>query len=189
MGPVCSLGRSSGIPALGPTSARVQDPLIIPGLPGANLPSGARPALNAWPYTDLPGGEAAVPFDGTEIAPPAAPPYGLWGVGSVVRDFLFDEGIDLRTDFSQSSREPPAAALRETFPYGLKFDYFGTVEGEKLFGWDGLFINLHGESRFGQSINRDVGSLVPANFAPESLSRRGNRPAGHQLAGRAVPGT
>ena len=28
-------------------------------------------------------------------------------------------------------------------------------------------MNLHGESRFGQSINRDVGSLVPANFALE----------------------
>jgi porin len=28
-------------------------------------------------------------------------------------------------------------------------------------------VNLHGESRFGQSINGDVGSLVPANFALE----------------------
>ena len=60
-----------------------------------------------------------------------------------------------------------SGGLRQTFPYGLKFDYFGTIEGEKLFGWEGLFVNLHGESRFGQSINRDVGSLVPANFALE----------------------
>src|SRR5262249_23619011 len=43
----------------------------------------------------------------------------------------------------------------------------GTIEAEKLVDWKGLFINLHGESRFGQSINRDVGSLVPANFALE----------------------
>ena len=161
------LGGVLGFLALGPTSARAQDPLIIPGLPGANLPSGARPALNAWPYTDLPGGEAAAPFDGTEIAPPAAPPYGVTGSWFGARDFLFDEGIDLRTDFSQFFQGTASGGLRQTFPYGLKFDYFGTVEGEKLFGWDGLFINLHGESRFGQSINRDVGSLVPANFALE----------------------
>ena len=31
----------------------------------------------------------------------------------------------------------------------------------------GLFVNLHGESRFGQSVNRDAGSLIPANFALE----------------------
>ena len=60
-----------------------------------------------------------------------------------------------------------SGGLRQTFPYGLKFDYFGTIEGEKLLGWEGLFVNLHGESRFGQSVNRDVGSLVPANFALE----------------------
>ena len=60
-----------------------------------------------------------------------------------------------------------SGGLRQTFPYGLKFDYFGTIEAEKLFGWEGLFINLHGESRFGQSVNRDTGSLIPANFALE----------------------
>ena len=60
-----------------------------------------------------------------------------------------------------------SGGLRQTFPYGLKFDYFGTIEAEKLFGWEGLFVNLHGESRFGQSVNRDVGSLIPANFALE----------------------
>ena len=60
-----------------------------------------------------------------------------------------------------------SGGLRQTFPYGLKFDYFATIEGEKLLGWDGLFVNLHAESRFGQSINRDVGSLIPANFALE----------------------
>ena len=60
-----------------------------------------------------------------------------------------------------------SGGLRQTFPYGLKFDYFGTIEAEKLLGWEGLFVNLHGESRFGESINRDVGSLVPANFALE----------------------
>ena len=83
------------------------------------------------------------------------------------RDALFDEGIDLRTNLSQFYQGVTSGGLRQTFPYGLKFDYFGTIEVEKLVGWEGLFVNLHGESRFGQSVNRDVGSLVPANFALE----------------------
>ena len=92
---------------------------------------------------------------------------GLTGNWFGARDALFDEGIDLRTNLSQFYQGVTSGGLRQTFPYGLKFDYFGTIEAEKLFGWEGLFVNLHGESRFGQSINRDVGSLIPANFALE----------------------
>ena len=170
-----------GLLTLCPTPAVAQDPVIIPGLPGANLPAGARPAPTAWPYTDLPGGKAATPIDKTatpadtteaptettESPPPAAPPYGLTGSWFGARDSLFDTGIDLRTDLSQFYQGTTSGGLRQTFPYGLKFDYFGTMEAEKLFGWEGMFINLHGESRFGESINQDVGSLVPANFALE----------------------
>ncbi len=170
-----------GLLTLCPIPAAAQDPVIIPGLPGRNLPAGARPAPTAWPYTDLPGGKAstptdttaaptdttATPTDTTEHPPPAAPPYGVTGGWFGARDFLFDEGIDLRTDLSQFYQGTTSGGLRQTFPYGLKFDYFGTIEAEKLVGWEGLFVNLHGESRFGQSINRDVGSLIPANFALE----------------------
>ena len=156
-----------GLLILSATQAGAQDPVIIPGLPGAGLQAGARPAPTAWPYSDLPGWTAATSTDEIESPPPAAPPYGLtrnWFGG---RDALFDEGIDLRTNLSQFYQGVTGGGLRQSFPYGLKFDYFGTIEAEKLFGWEGLFVNLHGESRFGESINRDVGSLVPANFALE----------------------
>ena len=161
---------------LSPTRVAAQDPVIIPGLPGASLPAGARPAPTSWPYTDLPGGKADATTDRhdrrgtddtTESPPPAAPPYGLTGSWFGARDALFDAGIDLRTNLSQFYQGVTSGGLRQTFPYGLKFDYFGTIEAEKLLGWEGLFVNLHGESRFGQSVNRDVGSLIPANFALE----------------------
>ena len=84
-----------------------------------------------------------------------------------MRDALFDEGIDLRTNLSQFYQGVTGGGLRQAFPYGLKFDYFGTIEFEKLIGWEGLFVNLHGESRFGQSVNPYVGSMIPANFALE----------------------
>ncbi len=147
--------------------ADAQSPVIIPGLPGANLQSGARPPLTAWPYSDLPGGTLATSADSLDIPEPDIPPYGITGDWLGARDALFDMGIDLRTNLSQFYQGVTSGGLRQAFPYGLKFDYFGTIEGEKLIGWDGLFVNLHGESRFGQSVNRDVGSLVPANFALE----------------------
>ena len=124
------------------------------------------PRTTAWPYSDLPGGKAATPPDTTDTTP-AAPPFGLTGNWLGPRDALFDEGIDLRTNLSQFYQGVTGGGLRQGFRYGLKFDYFGTVEAEKLFGWEGLFVNLHGESRFGQSVNRDVGALLPANFALE----------------------
>ena len=169
------------VATLSATRVAAQVPVIIPGLPGANLPAGARPAPTLWPYTDLPGGKGTTSTDkaattadtteapdNTEESPaPTALPYGLTGDWFGARDALFDAGIDLRTNLSQFYQGVASGGLRQTFPYGLKFDYFGTIEGEKLLGWDGLFVNLHAESRFGQSINRDVGSLIPANFALE----------------------
>ena len=156
-----------GLLILSSGRADAQSPVIIPGLPGASLQAGARPPKTAWPYSDLPGGSLATPDDSPDNPEPAVPPFGITGDWLGARDALFDAGIDLRTNLSQFYQGVTSGGLRQAFPYGLKFDYFATIEGEKLVGWEGLFVNLHGESRFGQSVNRDVGSLVPANFALE----------------------
>ncbi|WP_406698117.1 carbohydrate porin [Singulisphaera sp. Ch08] len=153
--------------ALSSTRAQAQNAVIIPGLPGANLPAGARPVPTAWPYSDLPGGRSATTTETTESPTPAASSSLLMGNWFGARDALFEKGIDLRTNLSQFYQGVTRGGLRQSFPYGLKLDYFGTIEAEKLFGWEGLFLNLHGESRFGQSVNRDTGSLIPANFALE----------------------
>jgi porin len=166
-GQVAIVPKVLGLLILSATRADAQSPVIIPGLPGANLQAGARPPLTAWPYSDLPGGNVAMPDDSPDYQEPAIPTFGFTGDWLGARDALFDAGIDLRTNLSQFYQGVTSGGLRQTFPYGLKFDYFGTIEAEKLFDWEGLFVNLHGESRFGQSINHDVGSLVPANFALE----------------------
>ncbi len=166
-----------GLLILSAGRADAQSPVIIPGLPGAGLQAGPRPLLTSWPYSDLPGGDVAKADDSSDDTQPAIPPYGITGDWLGARDALFDAGIDLRTNFSQFYQGVTSGGLRQTFPYGLKFDYFGTIEGEKLFGWDGLFVNLHGESRFGQSVNRDVGSLIPANFALEFPKPEGSASA------------
>jgi porin len=155
------------------------------------LQAGTRPSPTAWPYTDLPGGKAAKPTDTTqppadtaqsptddlENPPPAPPPYGITGDWFGARNTLFDKGLDFRTDLTQFYQGVTSGGLDQTFLYGLKFDYFATIEAEKLVDWKGLFINLHGESRFGPSINRDVGSLIPANFALEFPRPEGSETA------------
>ncbi len=161
----------------GRVEAQSPGPVIIPGLPGAGLQAGARPATTAWPYTDLPGGKAMAPSDETEIAPPAPLPYGVTGSWLGARDTLFDKGIDFRANLSQFYQGVTGGGLRQGFPYGLKFDYFATIEFEKLIGWEGLFVNLHGESRFGQSVNANVGSMIPANFALEFPKPHGSASA------------
>jgi porin len=152
--------------ALLATRAEAQgpSPVIIPGLPGANLQAGTLPRLTVWPYTDLPGGKAIAPSDEEE---PGPLPYGVTGNWFGARDNLFDDGIDLRTNVSQFYQGVTGGGLHQGFPYGLKLDYFGTIEFEKLIGWEGLFVNLHAESRFGDSVNPLVGSMIPANFAME----------------------
>ncbi len=119
--------------------------------------------------TETPTDTTEAPADATEDLPPAAPLYGVTGNWFGGRDALFETGIDLRTNLSQFYQGTTSGGLRQgrLHPTAIKFDYFGTIEAEKLLGWEGLFINLHGESRFGESINRDVGSLIPANFALE----------------------
>jgi porin len=173
-GQVAIVAKVLGLLILSAACANAQSPVVIPGLPGASLQSGARPRLNAWPYTDLPGGNVATPADAADDPQPAIPQFGITGDWFGARDALFDVGIDLRTNLSQFYQGVTSGGLRQAIPYGLKFDYFGTIEGEKLLGWEGLFVNLHGESRFGQSVNQNVGSLVPANFALEFPKPVGN---------------
>lgn len=49
--------------------------------------------------------------------------------------------------------------------YGGKLDYLVGINGEKAGLWKGLFVNLHGETRFGNSVNQIDGLLAPSNIA------------------------
>ena len=49
--------------------------------------------------------------------------------------------------------------------YGGKMDYLLGMDGGKLGLWQGFFVNLHGETRFGNSVNQIDGLLAPANIA------------------------
>lgn len=148
-----------------PAAVRAQDPEILPELPGANLPEGTAPSVSQREVMDLlaPTGESAA--TAAAASPLAPPPFGVTGDWFGARTSLQDSGISLRTNFTQFYQGVTGGGLEERFRYGAKFDYFAVIEGEKLLGLKGLLINLHGESRFGQSVNGDDGALLPSNFA------------------------
>lgn len=146
-------------------SAEAQDPILIPGRAGAGLPAGASTAGPSRSFSDL-----LDIFDSTstvpsETAAPQLPEFGVTGDWWGARTTLADAGLDFRGYASQFYQGIPSGGLEDGFLSGTKLDYFGTIDAEKLFGWEGLFVNLHGESRFGQSVNGNLGSIIPANFA------------------------
>lgn len=58
-----------------------------------------------------------------------------------------------------------SGGIRETSEYGGRNDYFLNVDGEKAGLWKGALITLHGETRYGESINQDTGTLLPVNLS------------------------
>ncbi len=115
--------------------------------------------------------ELMAPVDPSPPAPP--PPGRLTGDWFGARTGLEEGGITFRAQGTQFYQGVTAGGLRQRFGYGLKLDYFAKIDGEKLLGRKGLFVNFHGESRFGDSINADDGDFVPANFALQFPKGRG----------------
>ena len=57
-----------------------------------------------------------------------------------------------------------SGGLEQSFQYGGRNDYFLNLNGEKVGLWKGLFITLHGETRYGESANSLTGALMPVNL-------------------------
>ncbi|MEI7924193.1 MAG: carbohydrate porin [Planctomycetota bacterium] len=94
-----------------------------------------------------------------------------------MRSSLLENGINFRTNFTQFYQGVTSGGLEQKFNYAPKFDYFAIVEMEKLLGLKGMIVNLHGESRFGQTVNRLDGALLPSNFASQFPSGQGQASA------------
>jgi porin len=90
------------------------------------------------------------------------------------RPVLADDGITLEVLGTQFYQGITSGGQEQDWEYGGKFDYLVNIDGKKLGMWDGLFVNLHGESRMGQSINKDDGLLTPSNIAMAFPEPEGN---------------
>ncbi len=81
------------------------------------------------------------------------------------RSTLADRGVDFDLFATQFYQAVASGGREQEAEYGGKLDYFLSVEGGKLCGSAGLFVDLHAETRFGNSVNNIDGLLTPANIA------------------------
>lgn len=85
-----------------------------------------------------------------------------WGA----RDSLYENGMTLDVSATQFYQGVTSGGLDQIAKYGGRNDYLFNLDGGKAGLWDGLLINLHGESRYGNDINDASGTLlVPPNIA------------------------
>ncbi len=116
-----------------------------------------------------------------EVSPPFGGPIfernKLTGDWNVRRHLLWESGITLDASTTQFYQGVASGGLEQAFRYGGRNDYFFNVDGEKLGLWKGFFINLHGESRYGESANFFTGALSPVNEALLVPAEKGYVPA------------
>jgi porin len=85
-----------------------------------------------------------------------------WGYRSRVAE----HGINVDVEATQFYQGVASGGANETFRYGGKADYFLTYSGQQagLSGLgQGLIVQLHAETRFGDDINGDAVALAPSN--------------------------
>ncbi len=90
-----------------------------------------------------------------------------------VRSHLEESGITFKLFGTQFYQGVVAGGREEEWEYGGKFDYLASINGGS-FGLQGLFIDVHGESRLGQSVNQDDGLIAPSNIAMNFPEPEGN---------------
>ena len=89
----------------------------------------------------------------------------LFGDGGGVRTKLGEHGIAVDLRLSQFYQSVEDGGVNENDEYGGKVNYIVNVDGHKAGLWEGLFLHLHAETRFGHSVLGDAGPLSIVNSA------------------------
>ena len=103
---------------------------------------------------------------------PQPPPFGgpcscrpkLTGDWCCLREDLRDSGYTFDISTTEYYQGTASGGLKDTFRFGGRNDYLINVDGQKAGLWQGLFINLHGETVYGDSVNLFTGAVVPVNI-------------------------
>ncbi|MFO0919800.1 MAG: carbohydrate porin [Planctomycetaceae bacterium] len=81
------------------------------------------------------------------------------------RTALGAHGIALDVSSTQFYQGVASGGVNQTFEYFGRNDYYLNVNGEQAGLWKGLFVTLHGETRYGDTVNADTGAISPVNTA------------------------
>jgi porin len=85
-----------------------------------------------------------------------------WGA----RQALAETGITLDVSATAFYQGVASGGINQTFAYTGRNDALFNLDAEKAGLWKGLFVNLHGESRYGGDVNDDSGTILsPPNIA------------------------
>ncbi|RPI89921.1 MAG: hypothetical protein EHM42_02210, partial [Planctomycetaceae bacterium] len=83
------------------------------------------------------------------------------------RDALSERGVTFDVSTTQFYQGVASGGFDREFEYAGRADYFVTIDGERAGLWEGAKLALHGETRFGNTVNLATGAISPANFAME----------------------
>ncbi|MCY2963230.1 MAG: carbohydrate porin [Planctomycetota bacterium] len=151
-----AIAQDSTIPELPPLvgdEAGIVDSVNPPAIPPAG-----QPAIPQWLCETTPALPPASPFAGPFLERPKL--TGNW-LGT--RDQLAQQGIAIDVYSTQFYQGVTSGGINEEFDYAGRFDYLVNVDGEKAGLMKGSFFTLHGETRYGNTINFDTGAIMPAN--------------------------
>jgi porin len=146
-----------------------------PNPPASNIElpnAGMEGASGSHVTGDSAGGEEGEPGASTVSTIPQPPPFGgpcdsrpkLTGDWCCRREYLRDSGYTFDISTTEYYQGVATGGLQEKFRFGGRNDYLINVDGEKAGLWQGLYINLHGETVYGDSVNLMTGAVVPVNI-------------------------
>ncbi|WP_202796964.1 carbohydrate porin [Pedosphaera parvula] len=120
----------------------------------------------------LASGDARAGNSGDAGATPQPPPFGgpwdtrlkLTGDWGGVREQLRDHGFTFDISATAYYQGIARGGLEQDSELGGRSDYWLNVDGQKAGLWPGLFLTLHGEAVYGDSVNSETGAIVPVNI-------------------------
>jgi len=143
--PAQSLAQEMSAQAGSDAIQRLVDIAAVPCLPGEN------PA---------PTPPSPLPYDG-----PLLTRQNLTGDWLGSRDSLREHGVTWDIYSTNFYQGVASGGLQDNSQFAGRADYYLNIDGQKAGLWEGLFINLHGETTFGQSVNSSTGTLLPVNLS------------------------
>ena len=81
------------------------------------------------------------------------------------RSSLATQGIKLDGSTTLFYQGVARGGKEEEFRFGGRNDYYVSMDAHKLGLWEGLLIDLHGETRYGEDVFGQTGALSPSNTA------------------------
>ena len=149
--------------------------LLLVGM-GVVSVGGARaqqPVETTVPAVIVPLSEAAVPVETAPANLLVENPYAgdlftrskLTGDWFGARSSLAERGVDLNVYSTSFFGGVASGGRDQAYEFGGRLDYLLKVDGQKLGLWQGLFFDMHAETRYGNDVNGNSGLLAPPNLA------------------------